>query len=109
MLPRALPTRRQAYATLLAAVLTAGACAALLGAAVLAPAPLAVLPLVVAVCIGCPMALAWSLPISIAVVRATRPRRSDIESEAPALAPEALTDLRRHLDGLPETEHPLGL
>jgi hypothetical protein len=52
------------------------------------------------------MALAWSLPISIAVIRA-RLRSGD--AVAPALDDGALTDLRQHLDRLPETEHPLGL
>lgn len=85
-----LPTRREAYAACLVGLAAALGCSVLLAAAVLTPAPAAVLPLVAAVCIGCPMAFGWSLPPSIAVLRATR-------------------SLRRHLDRLPETPHPLGL
>ena len=103
-----LPTRRQAYAACLVAAATFVACAGLLGAAVLAPAPAAVVPLVAVVCVGCPMALGWSLPASIAVLRATSPRSGDADA-APALDERALGALRRQLDRLPETEHPLGL
>ena len=77
----------------LVAALTIAACALLLAAAVLAPAPIAVLPLVTAVCIGCPLVLGWSLPPSVTVLRGDR----------------ALRALRRGLDRLPETKHPLGL
>ena len=103
---RSLPTRRQAYAACFAAVLTALGCAGLLGGAVVGHAPVAVLPLLIAVCIGCPMAAAWSLPVSIAVLRATAPASDEGEGHPPALDVRAL---RRHLDRLPETEHPLGL
>ena len=96
-----LPTRRQAYLSCLAAAVTAVVCACLLALAVLVPAPPLVLPLVVAICIGCPMALAWNLPISIAVLRATSGRVGAVDSRM-------LKRMRRTLDRLPETEHPLG-
>jgi hypothetical protein len=94
-----LPTRRQAYATCVIAALTLAGCAALIVAAVLAPAPPMVLPLVAAVCIGCPIGVAWSLPLALAVLRHSRPERLDSRS---------LRALRRTLDRLPETDHPLG-
>ena len=74
-------------------------CAALLAAAVLTPAPPAVLPLGALVCIGCPLVMAWHVPVSIAVLRVT----------CHAAEAEALRSLRRQLDRLPETRHPLGL
>jgi arginine exporter protein ArgO len=94
-----LPTRRQAYATCVVAALSIVACAGILGIAVLMAAPPAVVPLVAAVCIGCPMVLGWSVPTSIAVIRATGSR----------VDARAMQALRRHLDSLPETQHPLGL
>ena len=89
-------TRRQAYATCVLAAVTVVACAALMTAAILAPAPPAALPLAVLVCIGCPMAMAWSLPRSLATLRAP-----DHDKEVKVL--------RRQLSRLPETQHPLGL
>lgn len=74
-------------------------CAALATCAALAPAPPAVLPFVVLVSIGCPMLLALDLPAAVAVLRATGRRREK----------EALEELRRGLDELPEVNHPLGL
>jgi hypothetical protein len=66
-------------------------CAALLLAAVLVPAPTTVLPLVIAACLGCPMAATYDLARTVAAVR------------------EPQLSLRRELDRLPETPHPLGL
>ena len=94
MVSEALPTRRDAILGLAFAALTAVACAGLLFAAALAPAPLAALPFLVVLCIACPMAATWSVPASIAVLR----------TDARAVA-----RLRRSLDQLPETSHPLGL
>jgi hypothetical protein len=94
-----LPTRRQAYATCFIAALTLIGCAALIVAAALDHAPPLVLPLVAAVCIGCPLGVAWSLPLAIAVLRHSRPE----------LGRSSLKAMRRALDRLPETEHPLGL
>jgi hypothetical protein len=100
MIPRALPNRREAYANCSLAAAAFLACTGLLCAAVAARAPLAVLPLLAAVCIGCPMALGWSLPGSIALLRAAA-QLDDADSRA-------LKALRGHLDQLPETPHPLG-
>ena len=96
-----LPTPRRARIACLFAGATALGCAALLGAAVLVPAPAVALPMILAACIGLPMAAATELPISIAVLRATR--------DAAALTQRHLSDLRRDLDRLPETRHPLDL
>ncbi len=65
--------------------------------AILAPAPPAAVPLVVMVCVGGPLFAAWEVPIALAALRTRR------------LGGHALTMLRRSLDELPETEHPLGL
>jgi len=79
----------------LAVVVSAG----LFSAAALVPAPPAVLPLVVAVCVGAPMLAAWELRHSVGALR---------RGTAP-LDSTAIITLRRHLDSLPETQHPLGL
>ena len=76
-------------------------CATLLTAAALVPAPPAVLPLLVIIGIGCPMVAAYELPRALAGLR--RPMRSR------AVDSRALAALRRQLDALPETQHPLGL
>src|SRR4051794_35061882 len=101
MFPARLPTRRDAIASCVVAALTLIACAALLIGTVLVPAPVAVLPLVTLVCLGTPLALAWSLPVSFAVLRATRQHEN--------ARAKAMAGLRRQLDRLPETQHPLGL
>jgi hypothetical protein len=102
---RPLPTRRQAILVCAFVVLTALVCAGLVSAAALAPAPPGVVPLVVAVCVCCPIVAAWELPVSVAVLRATgRPDGTEA-----ALDGRALAALRRRLDELPETQHPLGL
>ena len=66
-------------------------CAALLTAALLVPAPAAVVPLVIVACLGCPMVGAFELARALAAVR------------------DPYVALRRELDRLPETPHPLGL
>jgi hypothetical protein len=71
--------------------------AGLVAAAVLAPAPPAVLPLLILLAIGIPLATAWELPATLAALR-DRVREG-----------RALVRLRRTLDALPETHHPLGL
>jgi hypothetical protein len=93
--PTALPTRGQAIARCIHAAAIALGCGSILIAAMLAPAPTPVLPFVVVVCIGYPMLAALELPTALAVVAATR---------RPAVG-----KLRRELDRLPETSHPLGL
>ena len=65
-------------------------CAGLLAAAVLVPAPWVVLPFVILTCISCPMAAAFELAQALFVLREPR------------------VQLRRELDRLPETPHPLG-
>ena len=101
MSPRPFPNRRDASALCVVAALSLLACAGLLIAAVLAPAPPAVLPLLVFVCLGCPLALGWSLPASLAVLRAAREHEDD--------RARVMDTLRRQLDRIPETRHPLGL
>jgi hypothetical protein len=91
-------TRRQASLVCLTAALTALLCAGVLAAAVLVPAPPAVVPVLVLFCICCPMLAALELPRAVAALR----RRG---AAAEVLA---LDQLRRGLDRLPETEHPLG-
>ena len=93
---QSLPTRRQAAGACVLVALAVLACAGLMSAAVEVPAPAAVIPLLVVVCIGVPMLLAWSLPAAISVLVRNEEAR-------------ALKAMRRHLDRLPETKHPLGL
>src|SRR5947199_5089981 len=80
-------------AALLTVLISAGVCAA----AILDHAPAGVVPLIVVCCIGCPMFAGWEVPVAVASLRARRTRGA------------ALAALRRTLDRLPETEHPLGL
>jgi hypothetical protein len=97
--------RRQAVLRCLYVAFTALMCAGLLSAAALVPAPPAVLPFLVVVGVGCPMVAACELPDAIAGLRATRRR----PVRPRALDEGALEALRRQLDGLPETRHPLDL
>ena len=83
----------------LAALLGAG----LLCAAILVPAPAAVLPLLGVVCVGLPMLAAWEMARTHAalggIVQALR--------HGGRLDERALAELRRALERLPETAHPL--
>ena len=88
--------RHQAILACVTAVVTALTCAGVCAAAVLVPAPAAVVPLVVTVCIGCPMFAAWDLPRAVATLRSRKAGHA-----------KALAELRRALDQLPETAHPL--
>jgi peptidoglycan/LPS O-acetylase OafA/YrhL len=88
--------RRPQRSTWVFAALAVFTSAVIFTAAALVPAPPAVLPLVLAVCIGGPMLAAWEL-------------RSKLHRTAGPLDSTALARLRRHLDELPETQHPLGL
>ena len=90
MPPSSRDLRRRVCLTLLSVTLMAIACAGLITAAVLVPAPPAVVPLVVLVCVAGPMASAFELARAVAVIR------------------EPTAELRRELDRLPETPHPLG-
>jgi hypothetical protein len=92
-------TRRQASFTRLLCALTVFTSGALFIAAALVPAPPAVLPLVLIVCIGGPMVAAWELR---ATVGSPLRRRDGFDSNA-------VIQLRRQLEALPETQHPLGL
>jgi hypothetical protein len=97
--------RRQAVAVCLFAALTVLLCGALITAAVLLHPPLVVLPLIVLVGSGCPLAAGCELPKALAALRAARvTRRARREADGQAVAA-----LRRDLEGLPETPHPLGL
>lgn len=93
-------TRAQSIAVLMVAVVSVAISAGVCVASVLVPAPPGVLPLVVVVCIGAPMFASWDLPPAIASLRADRARRA---------ARGAVAKLRRSLEELPETDHPLGL
>jgi ABC-type nitrate/sulfonate/bicarbonate transport system permease component len=84
-------TRRRVIIVGLFASAATLVCAALLTAAVLVPAPTAVLPFVIASCLGCPMAATYELSRAVAAVR------------------DPHVELRRDLDRLPETPHPLDL
>jgi hypothetical protein len=98
-MPKRVPTSRL-EATLVCAFVAAagGACAVLVGAAALVPAPAVVLPLIGAICVGCPFIVRNELRASISALRdpTLRPLRR-----------RHLLRLRRELDRLPETEHPL--
>jgi hypothetical protein len=85
------PDRRRAILAALFTGLTTLFCGALLAAAVLVPAPEAVLPFVIVACLGCPMAASYDLARAIGPLR------------------DARLQLRRDLDRLPETPHPLDL
>jgi hypothetical protein len=74
------------------------ACAALVGAAALVPAPPVVLPLICAICACYPRAFGDEVRASISVLRDPGPGR---------LRRRDLVRMRRELERLPETEHPL--
>jgi hypothetical protein len=76
-----------------AALVSVGICVA----AIVARAPAGVAPLVAAVCVGGPLFAGWDAPTVVATLRAERARG------------KAVAALRRGLENLPETEHPLGL
>lgn len=103
--PQALPSSRQALMSCVLAGAVAIVCAGLLTAATLVPAPPAAVPFLVLVCIGCPVFAAWEIPVAMAVIRGRRANRAAHRRQ---LDPEAVGALRRSLDDLPETEHPLG-
>jgi hypothetical protein len=84
--------RRDLVLSALTAVVTALGCSGLLSAAILVPAPGPALTLIVTVSIGLPMLAAWDL--------------SRVTAAGARLDPAAM---RRQLERLPETEHPLGL
>ncbi len=93
---RGVLSRRQAVFTCVTAALVLLMGAGLCAAAVLARAPTAVVPLIAVACAGMPVFAAWRLPAALAVLR------------HPPTGRLSLAALRRDLDRLPETEHPLG-
>jgi hypothetical protein len=93
-------TTRRAIACCVYVVVTPLACAALVCAAVLVPAPAPALVAIVPACIVCPIIAATELATALAVLRSVR--------EGP-IARRRVARLRRDLQRLPETEHPLGL
>jgi hypothetical protein len=68
-------------------------CAGLIIAVAVAAPPPAAVPLVIVVCVICPMVAAVELPRALAALR--------------RLDRRALAELRRALQALPETSHPL--
>ena len=97
-----LPTRRQALVVCATVVVTVLVCGGLLTAAALVPAPTVVMPFIAVSCVGLPMMASWELRRSVVILRMTggvRRRRGEAR---------LLQDMRRYLDQLPETEHPLG-
>ena len=103
MPPRTLSSRRRALAVSAFAVFTALVCGGLITAAILVPAPVAVLPLLAAVCVGLPMLAAWQLAhehVTLGGLPTVLRRRKGHEEEA-------VRELRRSLEQLPETAHPL--
>jgi hypothetical protein len=96
--------RRHAVLLLVWAVLAVLVAAGLLVAAVLVPAPAAALPFLVVGCVGLPMMAARDLEAALAALgERRRPAAED------RLDGRALRELRRSLERLPETKHPLGL
>ena len=101
MTTRPMPAYRQAVARCLFTVLTTLTCAGVAAAAVLIPAPPAVLLLVIAVSVGFLALAATRSAESVAVVRDRWSRDRHHR--------RALGELRRELELLPETGHPLDL
>ena len=101
--PAAIPPRRRAAMVCALAAGAALLAAGLLCAAILVPAPPAVLPLIALVCVVLPMLAAWELARTHAALGglASALRRGGRLDE------RALHDLRRALERLPETAHPL--
>ena len=76
---------------------TALMCAGLLAGAALAQAPLVALALIIPICVTLPMLAAWRATVAIAS-----------PGGLPPINRAALSELRRDLERLPETHHPLG-
>ena len=74
-------------------------CAGLLAGAALAQAPLAAVAVIVPICVTLPMLAAWRATVTTAAVA----------SGSKPINKAALNKLRRDLERLPETHHPLGL
>ena len=101
MSSRPLPDRGQALLVCASVAVTVLFCAGLLSAAALVPAPPVALPFIIVICIGFPMFASWELQTALAILRMSggvRGRRDDAR---------VLAEMRRYLEQLPETEHPL--
>jgi hypothetical protein len=101
MSSRPLPDRGQALLVCASVAVTVLLCAGLLSAAALVPAPPVALPFIIVICIGSPMVASWELRTSLAILRTRgvlRGRRDDAR---------VLAEMRRYLEQLPETQHPL--
>ncbi len=92
-------SRRHFFLSCAYAAVTALACAGLAAAAALVPAPVGVIPLVAICVVLPPMMATWHLATAVPGLNVHGDRH----------AATALAQLRRTLDALPETDHPLGL
>ena len=92
MRARPLPSHGRAALLWLLVALNLLSSAALLSAAILVPAPPAVLPFVGLVCLGCPLFAGLQLPAAVNALRTAG----------------WTARFHRHLEQLPEIEHPLG-
>src|SRR3954447_12869922 len=101
-------SRRQAFFGCVFVGLSLLASAALISAGTLAPAPPGVLPFLLLVSLAAPILAAWELPSALAALRRSRDA-GDQRDGPPPLDRRALLALRRNLDKLPETRHPLDL
>jgi len=93
--------RSAAHARLLTGIacgVTALMCAGLLAGAALAEAPPAALVLIIPICVALPMLAAWRATVAISS-----------PGGLPPINRAALYRMRRDLERLPETHHPLGL
>jgi hypothetical protein len=91
-------SRREAIFVCVTAALVMLMGAGLCAAAILVPAPAAVVPLIALSCVVMPLLAGWRLPGAVSALRG-QPRR---------FGELSLAALRRELDRLPETDHPLG-
>ena len=89
--------RREAVVVCVTAALVLLMGIGLCAAAILVPAPPTVVPLIAVACAGMPILAAWRLPVAVESLRAGRRR----------LTEGSVAALRRELDRLPETDHPL--
>lgn len=90
------PTRREAILICASAALVMLMAAGLCSAAILVPAPAAAVPLIAISCAGMPLLAVWRVPVAVAALRDRRVGQLSVAA------------LRRELDRLPETDHPLG-
>jgi hypothetical protein len=96
------PSRRRLVLTFAHAALAVVVGVGLLALAALGPAPAPVLPLVLLLGIGSPMLAAWELRLIVSHLGRRRPAVAPLDADA-------LAELLRRLDQLPETPHPLVL